>query len=147
MLPSCEEENATRNVYGPHVIPDRPIRLDPHPWEQREGRPDGRSTDEMTTAKEEMVKLIQDQPDDSSYEKILRELAFARMIDRGLADSEAGPRISSDEMQRRIDTWPQERGPTRPSGGFARSTTTSHRITLKQPSVFHGALDITRFLR
>lgn len=59
----------------------------------------------MTTAKERMVEIIQQQPDDSSYEEILRELAFARMIDSGLEDSRAGRTISSEEMERRIRTW------------------------------------------
>jgi hypothetical protein len=34
----------------------------------------------MVSAKEEMTKIIQAQPDDSSYEEILRELAFANMV-------------------------------------------------------------------
>ena len=59
----------------------------------------------MASAKEEMVKIVQEQPDDSSVEEILRELAFARMIDRGLVDSEAGNVISDEEMSRRIKIW------------------------------------------
>ncbi|WHZ26177.1 MAG: hypothetical protein OJF51_000972 [Nitrospira sp.] len=39
------------------------------------------------------------------YDELLRELAFARMIDRGLADSDAGKIISHEEMGRRIKTW------------------------------------------
>ncbi len=59
----------------------------------------------MTTAKDRIVEIIRRQPDDSSYEEILRELAFARMIDRGLEDSRAGRTISNEEMERRIRTW------------------------------------------
>ena len=59
----------------------------------------------MATAKDELTKLIQDQPDDSSYDEILRELAFNSMIQRGLADSDEGRTISNEEMQRRIRTW------------------------------------------
>ena len=59
----------------------------------------------MTTAKERIVEIIQQQPDDSSYEEILRELAFARMIDSGLEDSRTGRTISNEEMERRIRTW------------------------------------------
>lgn len=43
----------------------------------------------MSSAKDQMVKIIQEQPDDSSYDDILRELAFTRMVERGLADSDA----------------------------------------------------------
>lgn len=32
----------------------------------------------MPSAKEQIAKILQDQPDDSSYDEILRELAFAR---------------------------------------------------------------------
>jgi len=59
----------------------------------------------MLTDKERMVEIIKEQPDDSSYEEILRELAFGRMIDRGLSDSRAGRTISNEEMERRIRTW------------------------------------------
>jgi predicted transcriptional regulator len=59
----------------------------------------------VPSAKERMTKILQDQPDDSSYDELLRELAFARMIDRGLADSDAGKTISHEEMGRRIKTW------------------------------------------
>ena len=59
----------------------------------------------MSSAKEQMTKIIQKQPDDSSYDEVLRELAFARMIERGLEDSQANRTISDDEMKHRIKTW------------------------------------------
>ncbi len=59
----------------------------------------------VTTAKEKMAEIIQQQPDDSTYDEILRELAFARMIERGLADSRTGRTISNEEMERRIRAW------------------------------------------
>ena len=57
----------------------------------------------MSSVKEEMTRIIQEQPDDSSFDEILRELALARMIDRGLKDSEAGRTISDDEMKRQMN--------------------------------------------
>ncbi len=59
----------------------------------------------MPSAKEQIAKILQNQPDDSSYGEILRELSFARMVKRGLADSDAGRTISHEEMGRRIKTW------------------------------------------
>ena len=59
----------------------------------------------MSAAKEQLIRLIQEQPDDSSYEEIVRELAFATMVERGLADVDAGRTISNDEMARRIENW------------------------------------------
>ena len=58
-----------------------------------------------TTPKERMLQTIKELPDDSSYEEILRELAFARMVERGLADSEAGRTIGHEQMGRRIAPW------------------------------------------
>ena len=59
----------------------------------------------MGTAKDEMIEIIQKQPDDSSYDELLRELAYNRMVDKGLKDSEIGNIISNDEMRRRIESW------------------------------------------
>ena len=59
----------------------------------------------MSTAKEAMIDIIGRQPDDSSYDEILRELAFARMVQRGLADSDAGRTLSDDDVKRKIDAW------------------------------------------
>lgn len=59
----------------------------------------------MSTAKEELTRLIQGQPDDSSPEEIVRELAFHVMVERGLADSDARRTISNEEMAHRIRSW------------------------------------------
>lgn len=59
----------------------------------------------MSTAKEELIRLIQQQPDGSSREEIVRELAFYVMIRRGLADSDAERAISNEKMGRRIRSW------------------------------------------
>ena len=59
----------------------------------------------MSTAKEELTRLIQGQPDDSSREEIVRELAFHVMVERGLADSDAMRAVSNKEMERRIRSW------------------------------------------
>jgi predicted transcriptional regulator len=61
----------------------------------------------MSKAKEELTQFIKEQPEDSSREEIIRELAFHVMVERGLADSDAGRVISNDEMARRIRSWPK----------------------------------------
>ena len=58
-----------------------------------------------TLPKERMIQIIQGQPDDSSYDEILRELAFARMIERGIDDLEAGRTITHEEISQRIQSW------------------------------------------
>ncbi len=59
----------------------------------------------MSTAKEELTQLIAQQPDDSSYEELVRELAFSVMVRRGLNDSDAGRTIANEEMRHRIRAW------------------------------------------
>ena len=59
----------------------------------------------MSTAKEELTKLVQQQPEDSTLEEIVRELAFRLMVERGLADSDAGRVTGNDEVARRIRSW------------------------------------------
>lgn len=58
-----------------------------------------------SSAKERVIHAVEQLPDDSSFDEILRELAFARMVERGLAGSEAGRTISHEEMGRRIASW------------------------------------------
>ncbi len=57
------------------------------------------------TAKEQMLEIIQSQPDDSSYDELLRELAFEQMVERGFDDADHGRTISNEEMGRRISSW------------------------------------------
>ncbi len=57
------------------------------------------------TVKDKMAEIIARQPDDSSYDEILRELAFARMVNRGLEDSDRGRTISDDQVKRKVESW------------------------------------------
>lgn len=59
----------------------------------------------MSSAKEAMIDVIGRQPDDSTYDEILRELAFARIVQRGLDDSDAGRTVSEDDVKRKMDSW------------------------------------------
>ncbi len=61
----------------------------------------------MSTVKEELTRLIQGQPEDSSREEIVRELAFHVMVQRGLADSDAKRTLSNEQMAQRIRAWQQ----------------------------------------
>jgi len=49
----------------------------------------------MDTVKEKMTEVIRSLPDDSTYEEIMRELAFERMVERGLEDSRRRKIISN----------------------------------------------------
>ena len=59
----------------------------------------------MATAKEQIARLLEQQPEDSSFEEIVRELAFGMMVQRGLMDSDKGRTIPDEEMRRRIRQW------------------------------------------
>ena len=59
----------------------------------------------MATAKEELKALLDAQPEDSSPEELVRELAFHVMVQRGLEDSDAGRTVSNQEMSHRFRSW------------------------------------------
>ncbi len=59
----------------------------------------------MSPAKESMIEIIGRQPDDSTYDEILRELAFARMVQRGLDDAVAGRTHAAAEVAEAIESW------------------------------------------
>jgi len=59
----------------------------------------------MSTAKELAREVLETQPDDASYEEIMRELAFERMVARGMADTRAGRVIDNEKMRRQIQQW------------------------------------------
>ena len=57
------------------------------------------------SAKDAVVDIVTGMPDDSSYDEIVQELVFNRMIERGLADVEAKRTIPDEEMKRTIESW------------------------------------------
>jgi len=57
------------------------------------------------SVKERMVQIIEAQPEDSSFDEILRELVFARMIERGLEDVDQGRMLSREELRREVESW------------------------------------------
>ena len=64
----------------------------------------------MATAKDELKLLLEQQPEDSSSEELVRELAFHIMVQKGLTDSDNGRTISNEEMNRRIRSWAAQTG-------------------------------------
>lgn len=64
----------------------------------------------MNTDKDRVTRLLADLPDDTTFDEILRELAFARMVEKGLADSKAGRTITTAELKRRVRFWRKAAG-------------------------------------
>lgn len=59
----------------------------------------------MSDVKEKITEIVQSQPDDASYEEILRELAFEHMVQRGLNDVREGQVVSNMVMEQQIRSW------------------------------------------
>ena len=59
----------------------------------------------MTAPKEEAKKIIDALPEDTTYDEILRELAFDKMIQRGLEDVEERKVIPNEVMENTIAQW------------------------------------------
>jgi hypothetical protein len=59
----------------------------------------------MATAKEKLAEILEQQPDDSSYNELVREIAFSAMVQQGLSDSDIDKVISNDEMHKKIRSW------------------------------------------
>ena len=57
------------------------------------------------TAKDRILKLVRSLPENNSYDEILRELAFVRMVDRGLTDADEGRTIDTVELRQRVRQW------------------------------------------
>jgi predicted transcriptional regulator len=55
--------------------------------------------------KEQLRRLLDEQPDDSSFEEIVREVAFAAMVERGLVDAREGRVTSQEQMRQTIESW------------------------------------------
>ena len=60
---------------------------------------------QINNAKRHLITILEQQPDDSSYDELLKELAFARMVDRGLRDAEAGRTNSNEDVRGEIASW------------------------------------------
>ncbi|WNL16993.1 hypothetical protein [Aliarcobacter cryaerophilus] len=57
----------------------------------------------MTAPKQLVKKIVDSLPEDTSYDEILKELAFNKMIQKGLKDSKEGKVISNKEMKKEFN--------------------------------------------
>ncbi len=62
----------------------------------------------MATAKEEVRKLLDQIPDDSSFEDIQYHIYVREKIERGIKDAEEGRILSQEEVERRMLKWTGE---------------------------------------
>ncbi len=57
------------------------------------------------TTKEQMVKAIQELPDDASIEDAIERLYLLFKIERGIAQADAGQKVSQEEARKRMARW------------------------------------------
>jgi predicted transcriptional regulator len=62
----------------------------------------------MATAKDQVRKLLDQIPDDSSFEDIQYHIYVREKVERGLKDAEEGRVLSQDEVERRMLRWTGE---------------------------------------
>jgi len=58
-----------------------------------------------SSAKAKMIAVIDAQGDDSSYDDLLRELAFYRLVERGLKDLDEDRTMTTRELRRQVKSW------------------------------------------
>jgi len=59
----------------------------------------------MSTAKQEVRSLLDQIPDDATFEDIQYHIYVREKIERGLKDVEEGRLVSEEEMERRMQKW------------------------------------------
>lgn len=59
----------------------------------------------MSTAKEEVRKMLDQLPDDSSFEDIQYHIYVREKVELGLEDIQQGRTLSQEEVERRMGKW------------------------------------------
>jgi predicted transcriptional regulator len=59
----------------------------------------------MSTPKQAVQTLLDQLPDDASFEDIQYHIYVRQKIERGLEDIDAGRVVSQDEVERRMSKW------------------------------------------
>jgi len=59
----------------------------------------------MRTAKEEVRKMLDQMPDDATFEDIQYHIYVREKIERGLKDIQEGNLLSQEEVEQRMSKW------------------------------------------
>lgn len=63
------------------------------------------STVGNNSPKQQLLTILQEQPDDSTFDELLRELACRRAVRKGLEDVDQGNTVGNEEAYQRIKSW------------------------------------------
>ena len=61
------------------------------------------------TIKEQMMKAIQQLPEDASIEDGMERLYLLYEVERGIAQADSGQKVSQEEARQRLAKWPWAR--------------------------------------
>lgn len=59
----------------------------------------------MESAKQEVIELLRDLPDDSTLEEIQYHIYVRQKVQRGLRDVEEGRTSAQEEVEKRMEKW------------------------------------------
>ncbi len=59
----------------------------------------------MKTVNQNVLEVIENLPDDSSYEDIMEKIYFMQKVEAGLKDVEEGRVIPHEEVKKRLTIW------------------------------------------
>jgi len=59
----------------------------------------------MSTAKEEVRKMLEQLPDDASFEDIQYHIYVREKIEQGLKDIQEGRVLSQEDVEKRMSKW------------------------------------------
>lgn len=59
----------------------------------------------MNTVKQDVIKIINELPDDVQMEEIMYQLYVLDTVNKGLEDIEQGRTLSAEEVKKEIDSW------------------------------------------
>lgn len=62
----------------------------------------------MAMVKDQVIKMIQDMPEDVSVEDIMAELYFRYQVDEGLQQLDEGKGIPHEKVEKRMAKWLEE---------------------------------------
>lgn len=57
------------------------------------------------TTKEQILKAVQELPDDADFEAAMERLYLVYKVQRGLAQVDAGQKIPQAEVRRQVEEW------------------------------------------
>ena len=86
----------------------RQLKTDPGKVCRFGGRLPAGTEERVSTAKDEVRKMLDQLPDDSTFEDIQYHIYVREKIERGLDDIQQGRTLSQAEVERRMDKWLNE---------------------------------------